>query len=324
VRGIAKTLHVDLVAAGYASVQKVEGLTILDDGRLAVINDNDFGVAQIVVDNATGLFTRAPGYSPEPVTVGLIDVPGLDASDRDSKINIRDWPLLGIYEPDAIASYQFRGRTYLVTANEGDARDWPGFAEESRVGALALDSAAFPNGATLKQNANLGRHTVTTTLGNDDADAEYERLFTLGGRSFSIWSSSGERLYDSGSEFERITAFADPAHFNASNDNGNFDDRSDNKGPEPEGVAVGEIDGRTYAFIGLERVGGIMMYDVTDPAAPFFVDYENNRDFGAGTGDAGPEGVHFIPAHESPNGQPIVAVANEISGTVTLYAVKKK
>ena len=324
VRGIGKTLHVDLAAAGYASVQKVEGLTVLDDGRLAVINDNDFGVAQIVVDNTTGLLTRAPGYLPEPVTVGLIDVPGLDASDRDSKINIRDWPLLGIYEPDAIASYQFRGRTYLVTANEGDARDWPGFAEESRVSALALDTAAFPNGATLKQSANLGRHTVTTTLGNDDADAEYERLFTLGARSFSIWSSSGERVYDSGSEFERITAFADPAHFNASNDNGNFDDRSDNKGPEPEGVAVGEIDGRTYAFIGLERVGGIMMYDVTDPAAPFFVDYLNNRDFAAGTGDAGPEGVHFIPAHESPNGQPIVAVANEISGTVTLYAVKRK
>lgn len=324
VRGIAKTLHVDLAAAGYASVQKVEGLAILDDGRLAVINDNDFGVAQIVVDNKTGLFTRAPGYTPEPVTLGLIDVPGLDASDRDTKINIRDWPLLGIYEPDAIASYQARGRTYLVTANEGDARDWPGFAEESRVSARALDATAFPNGATLKQAANLGRHTVTTTLGNDDADAEYERLFTLGGRSFSIWSSSGALVYDSGSQFERITGSADSAHFNASNDNTNFDDRSDNKGPEPEGVAVGEIDGRTYAFIGLERVGGIMMYDVTDPTAPFFVDYLNNRDFAAGTGDAGPEGVHFIPAHESPNGQPIVAVANEISGTVTLYAVKKK
>jgi DNA-binding beta-propeller fold protein YncE len=324
VRGIAKTLHVDLAAAGYASVQKVEGLANLDDGRLAVINDNDFGVAQIQVDNATGLFTLAPGYSPEAVTLGVIDVPGLDASDRDSKINVRDWPLHGMYLPDAIAAYQARGRTYLVTANEGDARDWPGFAEESRVSALALDATSFPSGATLRQNANLGRHTVTTTLGNDDADAQFERLFTLGGRSFSIWSSSGELVYDSGSQFERITAFDNPGRFNASNDNGNFDDRSDNKGPEPEGVVVGEIDGRTYAFVGLERIGGIMMYDVTDPAAPFFVDYLNNRDFVAGTGDLGPEGLHFIRAHESPNGQPLVAVANEVSGTVTLYAVRKK
>lgn len=324
VRAIGKTLRVDLATAGYAAVQKVEGLTLLDDGRIAVLNDNDFGVAQIVVDTAAGTFKLAPGYTPEPVTLGLIDVPGIDASDRDSTINIRDWPVWGMYQPDAIATYQSRGRTYFLTANEGDARDWPGFAEESRVSALALDPVAFPNGATVKLPANLGRHTVSTALGNDDADAEYERLFTLGGRSFSIWSTSGEQLYDSGSQFERITASANAARFNASNDNSNFDDRSDNKGPEPEGLVVGEIDGRTYAFIGLERVGGVMMYDVTDPTAPFFVDYLNNRDFVAGTGDLGPEGLHFIAAHESPNGQPLLVVANEVSGTVTLYSVEKK
>ena len=324
VRGISKTLHVDLAAAGYASVQKVEGLALLDDGRLAVINDNDFGVAQIQVDNTTGLFKLAPGYMPEAVTLGLIDVPGLDASDRDSKISIRAWPLRGMYQPDAIAAYQAKGRTFLVTANEGDARDWPGFAEEARVSTLTLDGAVFPDAATLKAAGNLGRHTVTKALGDDGTDGDFEQLYTLGGRSFSIWSSTGAQVFDSGSQFERITGFAEPARFNASNDNANFDDRSDNKGPEPEGIAVGEIDGRTYAFIGLERVGGIMMYDVTEPSSPFFVDYLNNRDFAAGTGDLGPEGVHFISAHESPNGQPLVAVANEVSGTVTIYAVKKK
>jgi hypothetical protein len=324
VRGVAKTLHADLAAAGYASVQKVEGLTILDDGRLAVVNDNDFGVARIVVDNATGLFTRAADYNPEPVSLGLIDVPGLDASDRDSKINLRDWPLKGLYLPDSIAAYQAKGQTYLITANEGDAREWPGLVEESRVSALTLDATAFPNGATLKQNANLGRHTVTTTLGDTDGDGDYDQLFTLGGRSFTIWSSSGEKVFDSGSQFERITGARYPANFNASNNNSTLDDRSDNKGPEPEGVTVGEIEGRTYAFIGLERVGGVMMYDVTDPSAPFFVDYLNNRNFAAGTGDLGPEGLHFIPANESPTGRPLVVVANEISGTVTLYEVKKK
>jgi hypothetical protein len=323
VKPIAKRLHVDLATAGYAGVEKVEGLALLDNGKLAVINDNDFGVAQIVVDNATGRFTRAPGYEPEPVILGLIDVPGLDASDRDSSINIRNWPLRGLYLPDSIAAYKAKGRTWLVTANEGDARDWPGFAEEVRVSALTLDSDAFPD-ATLKQNANLGRQTVTRSLGDANADGQYEALYTLGGRSFSIWSSDGTLAFDSGSDFERITAAADPEHFNASNDNSNFDDRSDNKGPEPEGIAIGEIDDRMYAFIGLERVGGVMMYDITDPRSPVFVDYINNRDFDAQSGDLGPEGLTFIPAKSSPIGRPLLVVANEVSGTVTLYKISSK
>lgn len=321
---VSKTLHVDLAAAGYAGVQKVEGLALLDDGRLAVLNDNDFGVARILIDAATGTFTRAPDYDPEPVTLGLIAVPGLDASDRDSKINIAAWPLRGLYLPDAIASYRVRGRTYLVTANEGDAREWPGLVEEARVSTLALDPGAFPNAATLRQNANLGRHTVTTALGDDDGDGDYDRLFTLGGRSFSIWSTDGTQVFDSGSDFERFTAAEAPAYFNSNNTASTFDDRSDNKGPEPEAVAVGEIDGRVYAFIGLERVGGIAMYDVSEPAAPVFVDYLNNRDFVAGTGDSGPEGLMFVSAQDSPNGRPMLVAANEISGTVTLYSVTSR
>ena len=109
VQSIVKSLHVDLASAGYASVQKVEGLTLLENGQLAVLNDNDFGVARIVIDNATGTFVRAADYTPEAVTLGLISVPGLDASDRDSQINIRAWPLFGMYEPDSIAAYRVEG-----------------------------------------------------------------------------------------------------------------------------------------------------------------------------------------------------------------------
>ncbi len=79
-----------------------------NDGQLALINDNDFGVAGIVIDNATGTFTIAPGYNPEKPTLGMLKVPGLDASDRDSAINIRSWPVFGMYEPDAIASFTDR------------------------------------------------------------------------------------------------------------------------------------------------------------------------------------------------------------------------
>jgi hypothetical protein len=327
---VAKTLHVDLATAGYAGVEKIEGLALLDSGRLALINDNDFGVAGIVIDNARGTFTLAPGYVPENPVLGIVNVPGLDASDRDSAVNIRSWPVFGMYEPDAIKSFSVGRKTYLITANEGDARDWPGLSEEARVSSLTLDPTAFPNASALKNNAALGRLNVTKTLGDMDSDGDYDALFTLGGRSFSIWNTDGTQVYDSSADFERVAAASNPAFFNASNDDRNFDSRSDNKGPEPEAVTVGEIGKRTYAFVGLERMGGIMVYDVTHPVSPVFVEYVNNRDFSVepfdapAAGDLGPEGVIFIDAKDSPTRAPMLVVANEVSGTVTLYGISGK
>ena len=327
IKPLAKTLEVDLAKAGYTSVQKVEGLAQLEDGRLAVINDNDFTVAQIAIDTTSGTFTRLPGYTGEPITLGLIDVPGLDASDRDSRIAIRPWPLFGIYSPDSIANYSVGGVQYLVTANEGDARDWTGFSEEARVGTLALDPVSFPTSFDWKNAANLGRLNVTRTLGNTDADPDYEALYTLGGRSFSIWTTNAQQVFDSGSQFERVVARENETSFNASNDDNTFDSRSDNKGPEPEGLALGEIGGRHYAFIGLERDSGIVAYDITRPDSPLFVDYVNNRDFTQAVntpaaGDLGPEGVLFIGAKDSPTSQPLLIVSNEVSHTVTTYGLE--
>ncbi len=117
------------------------------------------------------------------------------------------------------------------------------------------------------------------THGDTDGDGDYDALYTLGGRSFSIWSADGSQVFDSEADLERIIAADDPAHFNASNENNNFDDRSDNKGPEPEGLTVGNIRGRQYVFVGLERHGGIAAYDISTPSSPVFADYVNNRDF---------------------------------------------
>ena len=243
---------------------------------------------------------------------------GLDASDRDNAINIRPWPVKGLYMPDAIASFTSKGEGYLITANEGDGRDYTGFSDERRVSALNL---AIPDAATLRANANLGRLTVSATDGVNGA-GRHEALYAFGSRSATIWNAAtGERVWDSGDMFEQVTAATVPEFFNVSNNDNTRDSRSDNKGPEPEGVATGRIKGKTYAFVGLERVGGFIVLDITDPAVPAFVQWANNRDYTrADFGpDSGPEIVRFVPANRSPSGQPTVIVANEISGTVTLY-----
>ena len=252
----------------------------------------------------------------------------LDASNRDDKINIRKWPVYGMYQPDAIDYYTARnGKGYLVTANEGDARDYDGFSEEERMGDLDLDPYAFPNAEKLQMDENLGRLNSTTTLGDVDGDGDYDKLFAYGARSFSIWNTSGKLVYDSGDDFERITASIIPDDFNSTNDeNDSFDNRSDDKGPEPEGVVIGEVKNRTYAFIGLERVGGVMVYDITNPYRPHFVQYVISRDFSgdaaAGTaGDLAPEGLVFISAEDSPNGYPLLVVSHEVSGTVAVFQV---
>jgi 2',3'-cyclic-nucleotide 2'-phosphodiesterase (5'-nucleotidase family) len=317
--------------ASVAQDLEPEYIAVSRDSRTAwvTLQENN---AVAVIDVNTG---RVQALLPLGAKDHSLEGKGLDASDRDNLINIRRWPVFGLYQPDAIAAFEVGGERYLITANEGDARVYPPagipggpaegavFNEEIRVGnaAYGLDPAVFPDAATLKNNANLGRLTVTRASGNTDADAQFERIEVFGTRSFTIWTADGTPVWDSGDQFEQITARVFPGNFNASNSNNSFDDRSDNKGPEPEGVAVGRIDGRTYAFIGLERIGGVMIYDVSDPRAAVFVQYATNRDFRATPPgpDSGPEVVVFIPENESPSGRARVVTANEVSGTVTIY-----
>lgn len=253
---------------------------------------------------------------------------GLDASDRDNKINIATWPVKGMYLPDGIVSYKARGKSFLVTANEGDVREYDAFEEAVRVGSLTLDPDAFPEAATLKDNAKLGRLTVTNTRGDTDNDGDFDELYSFGGRSFSIWTSDGRLVYDSGDALEQITAAAFPANFNASNTNNTFDNRSDDKGPEPEGIAIGKVYGRTYAFVGLERIGGVMVFDISNPSCVTFEQYFNNRDFSQtpgpnSGGDLGVEGLLFVDAKDSPCRKPLLVVANEISGSTNVYEISK-
>ena len=264
----------------------------------------------------------------EPVD-HFADGSGLDASDRDGAIDIRPRPTFGLPMPDAIASFVIDGRGYIVSANEGDSReDWPGYAEEIRVGSddYVLDEGAFPEAQAeaLKTRGELGRLTVTRASGDDDGDGDVDRIVSFGTRSASIWdASTGERVADTGDLFERTVAALSPADFNTDNDENEFDSRSDAKGPEPEAVAVGQLGDRTLAFVGLERQGGVMVLDVSEPAAPVLVTYLQTRDYAAdpesGETDSGVEVLRFVAAADSPTGEALLTSANEVSSTVVIW-----
>ena len=297
-----------------------EYITVADDSRTAwvTLQENN-AIAVVDIPSATVVAIHPLGYKDHSLPGN-----GLDAGERDGAINIVPRPLLGMYQPDAIAYYTAGGQPYLVMANEGDAREYPGYVEATRISASTpLDPVAFPDAATLKTNAHIARLNISTAQGRfeSDSDAEYEQLYTFGARSFSIRAPDGTLVYDSGDALEQIIAATYPANFNASHDNTTFDNRSDDKGPEPEGLVTGEIGGRTYVFIGLERIGGVMVYDITNPAAPEFVQYINNRNFANNSGDLGPEGLLFIKAEDSPSGTPLLVLSNEVSGTVTVFSI---
>ena len=302
----------------------------LEPEYIAVAPDSKTAWVTLQEANALGVLDIESGKFVEIVPAGLKDhsLPGngIDASDRDDGINIRNWPVLGMRMPDAIASFQAAGKTYYVTANEGDAREYDGLEEETRISSLTLDPTAFPDADTLQANANLGRLNVTEVNGDTDGDGDYDELWSFGGRGITIYSSDGAIVWDSGDQFEKITAAAYPENFNASNDDNSLDNRSDNKGPEPEGLTTGSLGGRQYVFVTLERIGGVMVFDVTDPIHPFFVTYANNRNFGADPEsaealDLGPESAVMISAGESPNGKPLLVVPNEVSGSTTIFQI---
>ena len=271
---------------------------------------------------------------------------GFDASDKDGGIQLRHWPVFGTFLPDTIRLREVDGQVYILGANEGDSRSW-GWSEEARVAELKLDPKTFPNAAELQKPENLGRLTVTTTLGianhldpsrkdiDVKAEAVYDSLYAFGGRSMAIWrvgSESLELVFDTGSQMEETIAEQTPHFFNADGPTSKqWDGRSTSKGPEPEGMAVGEINGRHYAFVGLERVGGIMVYDVTAPTQTKFVQYINTRthfdrepsESELVSSDIAPEGVCFVPGSQSPDaqGRPLLLVGNEVSGTTSIFVI---
>ena len=228
--------------------------------------------------------------------------------------------LRGIRMPDGIATYHINGVDYIVTANEGDSREWGEYLNEDERNFGKGETS--PTGKITAENSGLtGKVVFFDSSDYNGLDSEFDYLF--GGRSFTVFKADEQGLieiYTSGNEFEAKTAGYEPEHFNCSNDNNDIDDRSGKKGVEAENVTIGNVGEKIYAFIGLERIGGVMMYDVTNPEKISYANYINSRDFSADiAGDDSPEGLCFISESESVDGNAHLLTACEVSGTVASY-----
>ncbi len=313
----------------FAGLEGFEDLTVAQDLEpeyIAVSPDGMTALITLQEANAVAVLDIASATIIDIQALGLKSFDGLlfDLSDRDGGINLGQDTgyanVFGQFMPDAIASYSAdNGETYYVIANEGDDRE--DFIEPDPNGRgddLVLDPTVFPNAAALQEDEALGRIGVTTQPGlngDTDGDGDSDQILVYGGRSFSILNSEGTIVFDSGSHIEQFVALG--GLYDEDTNTGQFDDgRSDNKGPEPEGITTGVFGDSVLAFVTLERGGGgIMVYDVTDPGEVQFVQYVRGID------DISPEGVLYVSAADSPGGKPVLIVSNEESETLTALQI---
>lgn len=331
---------VRLGRAGATVAQDLEPefVTVAADSKTAYVSlqeNNSIAVVDLDAKRITKIF--ALGYKDHGLARNKIAASDRYANGSSSASahtvipTLKSYPgLYGVYMPDGVAAYTVGGKTYVLTANEGDDRDdFLATPETARVATLSLDPTVFPNAAALQNNAELGRLTALAkhtggNFGDTDSDGDYDRVHIEGARSFSVFDpDSGTLVYDSGDDLERIVYNAIDDEANAANKLKLIQapqvlGRLDNKGPEPEGVVIGQVRDATYAFIGLERSSAIAVYDITNPAAPRFVQVVRNTT-DLDNGDISPEGLKFVPAAQSPTGKALLLVGYELSGSMAVY-----
>jgi len=280
-----------------------EYITVSDDNTTAYVTlQENNAIAEI--DIVTGIVKK---IMPLGFKDYSLEMNAIDASDKDSKVAFTTYnKVFGMYMPDAIAYHNYNGKPYLFTANEGDSREYTAFTELKRAATVTFDPTNFPTAATLQKDASLGRLNITTTLGDTDGDGDFDALYSLGARSFSVWDAiTGAQVFDSKNELDKK---ADELKI--------YDDgRSDDKGVEPESIAIGRVGSKTIAIVGMERADAFAIYDITTPTAPVFIKMYK-------TGDA-PEGIIFIPASKSPINQSLIVISSENDGLVKIYKTTK-
>lgn len=322
-----------LQAAG-VRISNVNGITVAQDLEPEYLTINSAGttayvtlqennaIAEVDIASATVTAIRALGEKDHNLAGNEFDPSNQDGIDG----NFQNFPILGLYMPDALTSFTVGGVEYLATANEGDGRDdFAGFGDETRGADLETDfvldtedptpETGLYTSAQLNDNAVLGRLKFVTgdydiARGDIDGDGDVDQLYSFGARSFSIWTTDGTLVFDSGDEFEREMLARGLWQ----------EGRSDDKGPEPEAVVFGVVDGTPLLFVGLERTNAIMIYDVTTPTAAVLVDVIDIANE-SGIGAAGPEGLQFIPASDNATGRDLLAVTSEGDGALSLFAI---
>jgi hypothetical protein len=284
----------------FAADIEPEYITVSADSKTAwvTLQENN-GVAKIdlTAKKITQIFPL--GYKDYSLAENAIDI-----SDKDGAIAFNTWKLKGMFQPDAISNFEVNNVQYIVTANEGDAREYSAFTDVKRIGSssVILDPTVFPNAAVLKSDASMGRLNINTKMGDIDGDGDFDELVGFGARSFSIWNgATGQLVFDSKNELDK-----------KANDFGAYDDgRSDDKGVEPEAVYTAKMGDKQILFVGLERADALMIYDISNPSAPKYLQTLK-------TGDA-PEGVMYIPASKSPTKRSLLVVSSEGDGSVKIY-----
>ena len=347
----------ELILAGIGANGKATVAADIEPEYVAINKDSTKAFIALQENNGIAVINLTDKTVEKIYALGFkdhsLDKNGLDVNDKDDTVKIESYPVKGMYMPDSITLFETGNKTYLLTANEGDDRDdWledfetkttcelAGYSfyknkeckDAVKIGKLDNTDMTIKAGSTLEaKKTDLDRlkfsYLVTKKM-NGGSATDIETIYSYGARSFSIWDmADGSLVWDSGKFFETKTAELYGTKFNNDNDENKDQGRSDNKGPEPEAITVGTINEKTYAFIGLERMGGVMIYEITNPTTPVFIQYINNRDLtiepgeGIDAGDLGPEGFKFVSADKSPNGKPILIVGNEVSGTTTFYNI---
>jgi 2',3'-cyclic-nucleotide 2'-phosphodiesterase (5'-nucleotidase family) len=325
------------IANGFGAGNTALPSTDLEPEYITVVGNTAYVTIQEA--NALGVFNLTPGAEgwTAVLPLNLVDHSvignGIDTSDRDGGALIRNVPIQGMQQPDAIQSFEMGGNTYLIIANEGDAREYGGtdgvFNEAVRISALvpaagqatpagmpALDPALLAQVQSRLSAADLGRLDVSRWAGDTDGDGDLDQLHVFGGRSVSIYQVTGtpeapgiQEVWNSGQLIDQIIASQMPALYD--------DNRSDNKGAEPEHVTLGTVDGDLYAFVGLERANANIAFRINGPTGTDFdVEFAGLL---RNPGDTAPETSVFIPATGSTPAR--LVVANEVSTTTTVFDV---
>jgi hypothetical protein len=303
-----------LVGNQDAGALEPEFVTISQGKAFVTLQDN----------NAIGVFDLGTNKWEKINNLGTVTMT-IDGSDTDL-LKVTTGTVKGLHMPDTIASFVVAGKTYLVTANEGDARvDDRDVSRFGDVGGndsmVPILDANYPATATgVRANGALGRLNVSRIDGDTDNNGKIDDVTAIGTRSFSIWEVQGDntlvRTHDSG-PLDGLLNTLDTGAYNMNRGTtAQFDTRSDDKGVEPEGLTIFSVDGKTLLALMLERQNGVLLYDITDPNSPLYLDYINTYGSGVAGADpndrlVSPEGSLYISAADSPTGTSLLLVGYE-------------